>query len=100
MPTSAKKQTLAKHLRPSETPDIDPRWLLKMLGLVIVTALFCGYLTLCGLFYQGQWQFVLHPDTTAKTTPATANLPFQDVNFDFTETGQPQLHGWWIPASA
>jgi hypothetical protein len=100
MPSSPKRQkhTLATHLRPSETPDIDPRWLLKMLGLVIGAALFCGYLTLCGLFYQGQWQFVLHPDTTTKTTPASVNLSFEDVNFDFTETGQPQLHGWWIPA--
>jgi len=82
------------------TPDVDPRWLLKMLGLLLGLALLCGYLTLCLLFYQGQWQFVLHPDTTTKTTPAAASLPFEDVAFDFTGTGQPQLHGWWIPASA
>jgi pimeloyl-ACP methyl ester carboxylesterase len=79
-------------------PDIDPRWLLKMLGLVLGVALLCAYLTLCGLFYQGQWQFILHPDIANKTTPATISLPFEDVSFDYTGTGQPQLHGWWIPA--
>ncbi len=80
-------------------PDIDPRWLLKMLAVTIGGALFCGYLTLCGLFYQGQWQLVLHPDTATTITPASVNLPFEDVSFDYTETGQPQLHGWWIPAA-
>jgi pimeloyl-ACP methyl ester carboxylesterase len=78
--------------------DIDPRWLLKMLALTIGGALFCGYLTLCGLFYQGQWQFVLHPSANGSGTPATLGLAFDDVKFDYTETGQPQLHGWWIPA--
>jgi len=85
--------------QPTRTPDIDPRWLLKMLGLLLGLALLCGYLTLCLLFYQGQWQFILHPDATNKATPAAFNLPFEDVSFDVTETGQPQLHGWWIPAS-
>jgi uncharacterized protein len=80
-------------------PDVDPRWLLKMLAVTIGGALFCGYLTLCGLFYQGQWQLVLHPDNATTITPASTNLPFEDVNFDFAETGQPQLHGWWIPAT-
>lgn len=80
------------------TPDIDPRWLLKMLAITIGGALFCGYLTLCGLFYQGQWQLVLHPDTAATITPAAVNLPFENVSFDYTEAGQAQLHGWWIPA--
>jgi pimeloyl-ACP methyl ester carboxylesterase len=78
--------------------EVDPRWLVKMLGLTIIGALLCGYLTLCGLFYQGQWQFVLHPNAGSSSTPATLGLPFQDVHFHYTETGQPQLHGWWIPA--
>ncbi len=78
--------------------DVDPRWLLKMLGLTIGGALLCGYLTLCGLFYQGQWQFVLHPAAAGSSTPAMLGMSFADVNFDVTETGQPQLHGWWIPA--
>jgi hypothetical protein len=70
-----------------------------MLAVTIGGALFCGYLTLCGLFYQGQWQLVLHPDTATTITPASVNLPLEDVSFDYTETGQPQLHGWWIPAT-
>jgi len=100
MPTSPKKPSRPP-IAPvvSGTPDVDPRWLLKMLGVVLGAALLCGYLTLCLLFYQGQWQFILHPDAANKATPDAANLPFEDVSFDVTETGQPQLHGWWIPAA-
>lgn len=101
MPRSPqKKQTVKVGRVPvtGETMDIDPRWLLKMLALTIGGALFCGYLTLCGLFYQGQWQFVLHPAAAGSGTPAALGLPFDDVNFDYTETGRPQLHGWWVPA--
>ena len=100
MPTSPKKPSRPP-IAPvvSGTPDVDPRWLLKMLGVVLGAALLCGYLTLCLLFYQGQWQFILHPDITNKATPAAVSLPFEDVAFDVTEAGQPQLHGWWIPAA-
>jgi hypothetical protein len=100
MPRSPQKKHTVKVGRvpgTGEPMDIDPRWLLKMLGLTIGGALLCGYLTLCGLFYQGQWQFVLHP-AIGGGTPATLGLTFEVVNFDVTETGQPQLHGWWIPA--
>jgi len=102
MPSSTRKPSRqpAPPTGSTTTPDIDPRWLLKMLGLVLVVALFCGYLTLCLLFYQGQWQFVLHPDTAKRATPAAVNLSFEDVAFDYTEAGQAQLHGWWIPAAA
>lgn len=82
------------------TPEVvDPVWLLKAGGLVIVAALICGYLTLCLLFYQGQWQLVLHPNR-AKPAPADiAGMPFEIVRFGVDESGSPQLAGWWIPAS-
>jgi pimeloyl-ACP methyl ester carboxylesterase len=32
-------------------------------------------------------------------TPASSGVPFDDVRFDATETGQTQLTGWWIPAN-
>ncbi len=101
MPSSPQKKRTVKVGRvpgTDESMDVDPRWLLKWLCAVVGAALLCGYLTLCGLFYQGQWQFVLHPAAAGSNTPATLGLPFEDVHFDVTETGQPQLHGWWIPA--
>jgi pimeloyl-ACP methyl ester carboxylesterase len=101
MPTSPQKKHTVKVGRVPGSGDpmeVDPRWLLKWLAVVFGAALFCGYLTLCGLFYQGQWQFVLHPAAGNGDTPAKLGLPFDDVRFDYTETGQPQLHGWWIPA--
>jgi pimeloyl-ACP methyl ester carboxylesterase len=78
---------------------VDPRWLLKALGVCFAGALVCGYATLCLLFYQGSWQLILHPTPTVDRTPATAGLAFSTVHFDSTETGQPRLTGWWIPAA-
>jgi pimeloyl-ACP methyl ester carboxylesterase len=77
---------------------VDPIWLLKAIGLTLVGALVCGYLTLCLLFYQGQWQLVIHPSRT-KPAPATiAGVPFQTIRFAVDETALPQLTGWLIPA--
>jgi len=41
---------------------------------------------------------VLHPARTITVTPASQGLKFDDVRFDYTETGTPRLDGWWIPA--
>jgi len=70
-----------------------------MIATLLGAAMVCAYITLCLLFYQGQWQFALHP---AVPVPASAStqLLHQDVPFDYTEAGAPQLHGWWIPAPA
>lgn len=71
-----------------------------MLGAVLVVvaaAALCAYATLGLLFYQGQWQFVLHP---VKTISATPRAKFDEVRFDVTDTGVPQLDGWWIPADS
>jgi hypothetical protein len=65
-----------------------------------VAALVCAWLTLCLLFYQGEWQLVLHPSHMIDRTPASAGLDFQEIRFDAAETGQPRLTGWWIPAEA
>jgi len=74
---------------------IDPRWLLKALGLTIAAATVLAYLTLCLLIYQGGWQLILHPSTKIDATP---HVPFQTVRFDAAPTGKPRLTGWWIPA--
>lgn len=71
------------------------RWLAGALGVALIAAAVCAYATLALLFYQGQWQLVLHP---AKTISATPRAKFDEVRFDTTETGVTQLYGWWIPA--
>ena len=84
-----------------QPPDevVDPIWLLKALGLTIVAAIICAWLALCLLYYQGSWQLVLHPVRTVDRTPTAINLPFEEVHFDASVTGQPRLTGWWIPAA-
>jgi uncharacterized protein len=78
---------------------VDPRWLLKALAVLILLALGCGYLTLCVLFYQGQWQLVLHP---SRSTPAPATIagePVSVVHFGLDASATPQLIGWWFAAA-
>lgn len=72
-------------------------WLAAGIGLALLAALLCAYATLALLFYQGQWQLVLHP---AKTIAATPRAKFDEIHFDYTETGIARLDGWWIPADA
>jgi pimeloyl-ACP methyl ester carboxylesterase len=79
-----------------ETEDVNPRWILKALGAVILAALICGYLTLCLLFYVGQWQLVLHPARNAKPL-AVAGAEM--IRFAPDESAVPKLTGWWIPAA-
>ena len=90
--------------RPSKQPDpkaqlevVDPRWLLKALGLTIGVAAILSYLSLCLLIYQGSWQLILHPKTGA---PDKIDLVYQDIRFDAAATGKPRLDAWWIPADA
>ncbi|HTW49086.1 MAG TPA: alpha/beta fold hydrolase [Acidobacteriaceae bacterium] len=101
---------MAESVRPAaKTPNNVPpgtpimvsgRWLLAAFVLSLAAALVCGYLTLCLLFWQGQWQLLYHPSRTITATPASDGLSFDDIRFDVTDTGQPQLDGWWIPAPA
>lgn len=87
--------------RPRNSPPevVDPKWLLKALAVCFATALLCGYATLCYLFYQGEWQLVLHPSHAVNRTPGDVGLAYSTVHFDAFETGQPRLTGWWIPAA-
>jgi len=81
-----------------QQPLVGGRWLIySILGVVALAAL-CAYLTLCLLFYQGQWQIVFHPSRTVTTTPASIGLKYDAIDFDYTNTGTAQLTGWWIPA--
>jgi pimeloyl-ACP methyl ester carboxylesterase len=100
------KQGMAKRTPPPAPPPpprvvhevIDPRWLLKAGGLTLLAALLCAYGTLSLLFYQGQWQFALHPSRTVAQTPSIFGLPFEPLRFGVDATGTPQLSGWFIPS--
>lgn len=79
---------------------VDPAWLIKALVLSLVAAVVCGYATICFLYYQGGWQLLLHPSHTLDQMPTSAKLAYTDVHFDSSETGQPRLTGWWVPAES
>ena len=79
---------------------MSARWLLSAVLAVVVVAAVSAYGALCILFYQGQWQLVLHPSKTITATPASRGLKFDEIRFDYTETGAAQLTGWWIPTDA
>ena len=83
----------------SPAPDtIDPRWLLKALGLTILAAIVLAYAAVCLLIYQGGWQRILHPSAIIDQTPTAYGIPFEPMRFDAAATGTPRLTAWWIPA--
>lgn len=94
----------SKSLHPTSQPrlgnSVDPLWLLKSALAVVAVGLCCAYLTVCGLFYVGQWQLVLHPSRTVARTPASEGLAFQTVHFGDDSTGESQISGWWIPSAS
>ena len=77
---------------------VDPVWLLKALSLSLLAVALCVYTAICLLFYQGEWQLVLHPSHTIERTPSSAGVAYSDVHFGDFDTGQPHLTAWWIPA--
>jgi len=99
MPRSTPKPS--KHTTPTTTqPEVvSPLWLVKAIAATIIAALFCGYLTLCLLFYQGQWQLVLHPTRTSAAPASIAGIPYELTHFGPDDSAIPQLTGWWIPSS-
>lgn len=94
-------RTAPQPLPPGEPHSlISGRWLLIAFLITIAAALACVYATMCLLFYQGQWQMLFHPSRTVTATPANAGLAWQEVRFEATEAGAPQLDAWWIPAAS
>lgn len=81
-------------------PTVSARWLLTALAISIPGAVFCVWAVLCFLFWQGSWQLLYHPAAAITRTPASVGLAYDAVGFAAGETGVPQLHGWWISASA
>ncbi|HEY2472795.1 MAG TPA: alpha/beta fold hydrolase [Terracidiphilus sp.] len=78
---------------------VSGRWLIAALAIVVAAALLCAWCTLCLLFWQGSWQLLYHPTSAVARTPASVNLQFESVGFATTASGEPELRGWWIPAS-
>lgn len=93
MAKQAAKHSSGATLPSNQAQIVDPRWLLRTLGLLVVLALVCGYLTLGLLFYLGSWQLALRPThDTAKGT----GLASQRVAFS---SGGDQVQGQWMPAA-
>jgi hypothetical protein len=83
----------------SAPSTVSAKWLLSALALALAAAVLCGWITLCILFWQGHWQLLYHPTSAITRTPASVNLSFDSVGFATNAAGEPQLGGWWIPAS-
>src|ERR1017187_7678490 len=101
--SSAQRHAPRTPLSPNRSapPEIvDPVWLIKALALSLVAALICGYGAICLLYYQGEWQLILHPSRIVDRTPASTGLLYTNVQFDAAENGQPRLTAWWIPAQS
>ena len=82
---------------------VSGRWLVKAILVMLAIGGGTLYLTVCLLFYQGQWQFTFFPPSksqpSAASIAAKSRLPITNVRFDTTEEGVEQLDGWWIPAA-
>lgn len=86
-------------LRKEQPPTVSGRWLLTAASIAIVGAGICAWVTLCLLFWQGSWQLLYYPASAVTRTPASLGLAFDAVAFATTDTGEPRLKGWWIPAA-
>ena len=86
---------------PASSPEelVDPTWLVRAFGVVLVLALLCAYLALGFLFWQGAWQLVLHPSHDTHM-PAAVVLGAESVRFFPSDAGEPQIAGQWLPPVA
>jgi pimeloyl-ACP methyl ester carboxylesterase len=98
-PTHSTPPHVDDPLRP-QNPLVGHHWILAGIGVMIVASVAAVYFALGLLFWQGQWQLIFHPSQVVARTPASLNLPFEDVRFDATEVGHTRLDGWWIPANS
>jgi uncharacterized protein len=92
------RSSLSTSTEPSQPATVSAKWLLTAVGIAVAAALACTWGALCFMFWQGSWQLLYHPTSTITRTPASASLPFDNVEFAPSQAGVPQLKGWWIPA--
>ena len=101
MTRSKHQPRAASHPRhPAQPATVSGRWLLTAIAIAIPGAAFCAWAVLCLLFWQGSWQLLYHPSSAITRTPASVGLAFNSIGFAPTETGAPQLQGWWMPSAA
>jgi len=79
---------------------ISARWLLTALAISVPAAAVCTWIVFCLLFWQGSWQLLYHPTSTIARNPSNIGLAYDPVSFATTDTGVPQIQGWWIPATS
>jgi pimeloyl-ACP methyl ester carboxylesterase len=95
-----KRQPVSQPPQPATAfPNVSLKWLLTAVAIVLAGGLALAWLTLCLLFWQGNWQLLYHTQAAITRTPASVGLPFESFNFAATETGVTRLTGWWIPNS-
>lgn len=70
------------------------------MAVILLAAGLCVWGALCLTFWQGGWQLLYHPKSEVRRTPSNVGLTFDSVDFAATDSGQPQLHGWWIPSAS
>ena len=96
------RPSVASAAQPTPPPaQVRLGWLLGALGLLLLAALCCAYLSLCLLFLQGQWQLLYQPQQhkLAAQTPASLGLAFSAIQFSPNQAGISELTGWWLPAT-
>jgi hypothetical protein len=81
-------------------PTVSARWILVGVATVFLAAALCVWAALCLAFWQGSWQLLYHPAAQVTRTPANVGLAFDSVDFAAGDSGQPQLHGWWVPSGS
>lgn len=82
---------------PQAFPNVPARWLLTAVAITLLGIVVCAWLSLCLLYWQGSWQLLYHPKAAITRTPASVGLAYEPIRFAVTETGIPQLTGWWLP---
>jgi len=97
--SSTARTAAALHSAAPQPSTVSARWLLAMVGLAFVAAAVCAWGALCLVFWQGSWQLLYHPASAVTRTPSSLGLAFDSVAFATSDTGQPRLNGWWIPAA-
>ncbi len=98
MPRPVSKPNKRATPAPTQPEVVSPIWLIKGIVLTAFAALVCAYLTFCLLFYQGQWQLVLHPTRTTASPASIEGASYELIHFNPDESATPQLTGWWIPS--
>jgi pimeloyl-ACP methyl ester carboxylesterase len=88
--------------RPAGGPlgPVNAMWVVKAVSAAVALALALGYASLCLLFYQGQWQLILHPKRTTSVPAEIGGTRVETIRFGPNETGKTQRVGWKIPAAS